>query len=355
MKIFFAEIMPNLKKLLFFSYLLSLSLTAQHEESISFLAKFKLPGVSIRAIEVTDVNTIWFAGSKGRYGRIINDNLEIDSISHQGKFPQFRSIAYNGEFVFLLSIENPALLYKIDPHKPLGHYDLVYTESDPKIFFDSLAFFDKEKGIAMGDPTEDCLSVIKTIDGGNTWTKVSCGELPKVAEGEAAFAASNSNIAIDKNNIWMVTGGTKARVLKSEDYGESWTVADTPIAQGAAMTGIFTVDFYDEKNGIIMGGDWEDKMNGKASKAISKDGGLTWNLVAPNDLPGYISCVQYFPGENAKKILAVSTAGVFYTKDGGTIWQQLEEKGFYSLRFVDKQTAWLSAFEEITKIKLLNL
>ena len=347
--------MLNLKKLLFFSYLLSVSLTAQHEGSISLLAQFKLPGISVRAIEVTDINTLWFAGSKGRYGRIINDKMEIDSISHQDKFPQFRSIAYNGEFVFLLSIENPALLYKIDPNKPLGHYDLVYTASDPKIFYDSLAFFDNDIGIAMGDPTADCLSVIKTIDGGETWTKLSCKELPKVADGEAAFAASNSNIAIFKNNIWMVTGGTKARVFKSEDYGESWSVTETPMVQGGKMTGIYTVDFYDDKNGMIMGGDWEDKKNGTASKAISNDGGLTWNLVAPNGVPGYISCIQYFPEETAKKILAVSTEGLFFSKDKGATWNKLEEMGYYSLRFIDNQTAWLSTFEEIVKIKLLNL
>ncbi len=41
------------------------------------------------------------------------------------------------------------------------------------------------------------------------------------------------------------------------------------MVQGGKMTGIFTVDFYDDKNGIIMGGDWEDKKNGKASKAMT--------------------------------------------------------------------------------------
>lgn len=344
-----------LKKLLFFSYLLSVSLVAQQEGSTTFLAKFKLPGISIRAIEVTDANTLWFAGSKGRYGRIINNKLEIDSISHQGRYPEFRSIAFNGEFIFLLSIENPALLYKIDPKKSLGQQDLVYKESDPKLFFDSLAFFDKDNGMAMGDPTQDCLSVIKTIDGGDTWSKITCKELPKVAVGEAAFAASNSNIAIFKNNIWMVTGGKKARVFKSEDYGQSWTVSDTPMIAGGKMTGIFTVDFYDDNKGIIMGGDWENKKNGNASKAVSGDGGLTWNLVAPNDLPGYISCVQYVPGANSRKILAVSTEGMFYSKDAGTLWKQIEKKGYYSLRFIDKQTVWVSTFEEIAKIKLLNL
>lgn len=347
--------MHSLKKLLFFSYLLSFSLTAQQEADITFLSKFKLPGISIRAIEVTQKNTLWFAGSEGRYGRIINEKLEIDSISHQGRFPQFRSIAFNGEFIFLLSIENPALLYKIDPAKPLGQYQLVYKESDPKVFYDSLAFFNKNNGIAMGDPTEDCLSVLKTVNGGDTWTKLPCNELLKVAEGEAAFAASNSNIAIFNKKVWLVTGGAKARVFHSEDYGTTWKVSETPIAQGGKMTGIFTVDFYDEKNGVIMGGNWEDKKNGEASKALTNDSGLTWNLIAQNSLPGYISCVQYLPEEAAQKILAVSTEGMFYSKDSGSSWKQIEERGYYSLRFIDKHTGWVATNEEIAKIKLHNL
>ena len=344
--------MIHLRELLFFTCLLSLSLRAQQEVSIEFLASFKLPGVSIRAIEVTQANTLWFAGSKGRYGRIVDNQLEIDSISHEGKYPQFRSIAYNGAYVFLLSIEDPALLYKIDPTKPLGTYELVYQESHPKVFYDSLAFFDQEKGLAMGDPTEDCLSIIRTSDGGNTWIKIPCTELPQVTEGEAAFAASNTNIAIHGSRAWIVTGGSKARVFSSEDYGETWKANNTPITQGGKMTGIYTVDFFDQNNGLIMGGNWEDKKDGKASKAVTRDGGLTWNLVASNSIPGYISCAKYFPGESAPKILAVSTEGIFYSHDEGNNWKKIEKKGFYSLRFIDKQTAWVSTHEEITKIKL---
>ena len=90
----------------------------------------------------------------------------------------------------------------------------VYTEVNPKVFYDSMKFFDESHGIAMGDPTENCLSIILTNDGGNTWTKVPCEKLPPVVEGEAAFAASNTNIKVLGNTAWIVTGGTKARVFK---------------------------------------------------------------------------------------------------------------------------------------------
>ena len=91
--------------------LIMLSSAAQDNVEVAFLAKFKLANTSVRAIEVINKNTLWFAGSGGKYGRIINDRLEIDSISHEGKYPQFRSIGFNGTFLFLLSIENLKLYY----------------------------------------------------------------------------------------------------------------------------------------------------------------------------------------------------------------------------------------------------
>lgn len=344
--------MINFWKLLVLICLLPNLTMSQQKPSIEFHKSFKLPQTSIRAIEVTQDNTVWFAGSKGRYGRIINDQLELDSISHEGVYPEFRSIGYNGEFVFLLSIEDPALLYKIDPKQSLGQIELVYKEEDPKVFYDSLTFFDNQNGIAMGDPTEDCLSVIKTSDGGKNWEKLGCDKLPAIIDGEAAFAASNTNIATFGKTAWIVTGGAKARVFKSDDLGQSWQVNSTPMVQGGKMTGIFTTDFYDGQRGIIMGGNWEDKKNGRASKAITADGGTSWNLVAQNGLPGYISCVQYVPEGDAKKILAVSSEGIFYSEDTGISWVRLDTKGYYSLRFVDDQTAWVSTYEEIAKIKL---
>ncbi len=149
-----------------------------------------------------------------------------------------------------------------------------------------------------------------------------------------------------------MTGGSKARVFKSSSYGETWDVFETPIVQGGKMTGIFTTDFFDSEIGIIMGGDWEDKKNGEASKAVTHDGGKTWALIAENQLPGFISCVQYVPKGKGEKIMAVSTEGIYLSIDGATTWKKIEEKGYYSLKFINNKTAWLSSHEEIVKIKL---
>ena len=48
------------------------------------------------------------------------------------------------------------------------------------------------------------------------------------------------------------------------------------------MTGIFTADFYDAKNGFIAGGDYEIPESKFRNKAITTDGGKTWKLMAEN-------------------------------------------------------------------------
>jgi photosystem II stability/assembly factor-like uncharacterized protein len=315
---------------------------------------FPVDGSSIRALETISRSEIWFAGSNGKYGRIHNDIIQIDSVKKlNNKVLHFRSIAYNKKNIFILSIENPAVIYKIDVKNGQFNTTAVYKEDHPKVFYDSMTFLDNKYGIAVGDPTENCLSVIRTENGGKSWGKLSCKNLPEITDGEACFAASNTNISTYKNNIWMVTGGKKARIFHSTNRGDTWKVYNTPIVQGGTMTGIFTVDFYDDQNGIIMGGNWEKKPDLNATKAITKDGGKTWNLISNGKLPGYISCVQYFPG-SAKKILAVSTEGIYLSQNSGNTWEKISNRGFYTLRFSDKNTVWLAGNNVISRLTFTN-
>jgi hypothetical protein len=314
---------------------------------------FDIKDCSIRAIEVVNDSTVWFAGSKGKYGRITNNIVEIDSISFDNTYLNFRSIAFNKKAIFFLSIESPAILYKKNAFESFKtRPDIVYGESHPTVFYDAMAFADEKHGIAMGDPTDNCLSVILTKDGGDKWYKLDCSDLPEIAKGEAAFAASNTNVATYKKNVWMVTGGAKARVFHSPNFGKNWKVYDTPITQGGKMTGIYSVDFYDENIGIIMGGDWENKQLTKATKAMTNDGGKTWSLIADNEIPGYISCVQFVPNTNGKEIAAVSTEGIFYSNDTGKTWTKLSDEAYYSIRFINQKTAWLSGVHKIAKIDI---
>jgi hypothetical protein len=311
-----------------------------------------IPDASVRAIQIVDAFTAFYAGSNGKFGYRTTDGLGvIKNIEYQDTLkPYFRSIAYNGTSLFALSIANPALLYKIE--RKTFDYELIYSETHEKVFYDSMKFFDAQNGIAMGDPTQDCLFILLTHDGGNTWNKIHCNKLPKVVVGEAAFAASNTNIKVLGTTAWIVTGGTKARVFKTTDFGETWEVYDTPIIQGEDAQGIYSVDFADENNGIIFGGDYSKPEQNVANKAITKDGGKTWQLVADGQNPGYKSCVQYVPDTNGQEVFAVGKTGISYSYDGGITWKEISTEGYYVIQFADRYNAWMAGNEKIAHLKI---
>lgn len=308
---------------------------------------------SIRALEVIDQDHVWFAGENGIFGYTQNGGKSwvIDSIKHLGPDLEFRSIAVVGNKVFLLNVGSPAYLLRSLDHG--NSWEVVYQEHHPDIFYDSMNFWDSMNGIAMGDPTDGCLSVIITGDGGSSWTKLDCEILPPTQEGEAAFAASNSNIALYGQHGWLVTGGAQARVFHTPDMGRTWSVYQTPIVQGGTMTGIFTVDFYNSKQGVIFGGDWESKSTNKSNKAVTRDGGKTWQLISDGEDPGYRSCVQYVPGSAGQKLFAVGEAGISYSGDSGATWQEFQQEGYYTIRFAPEvKIAWLAGKNKIGRMRI---
>ena len=340
---------------LIFTFLFLISCTPEYEsrniEKVAIKA-LKIDSTSIRAIQVLDGNNMYFAGSNGNIGFTTNSGAlwHTISIKYQDTIiPHFRSLAYSGSNYFALSIGNPALLYKISK----GKTTLQYIEEDKKVFYDALTFFeDNLHGIAVGDPTEDCASIILTEDGGETWNKIPCKNLPKISTGEAFFAASNTNIKTIGSTVWIASGGNKARILKSTNYGKTWQVFKTPIIQGNGPQGMYSIDFYDEQNGIVIGGDYSKPLENKANKAITKDGGQTWTLIADKQNPNYKSCVQYVPNTNGQEVFAVGVTGVSFSNNGGKTWKEVSKDAYYAIQFIDKNTAWLSGNEKIGKLEL---
>ncbi len=305
--------------------------------------------MSCRALLI-DQNKVWYAGNNGNYGFVTLDKtIQEERNSDNTSKLEFRSIAQTTQYVFILSIANPALLYRIE--KSNLQTKLVYQENNEKVFYDSMQFFNDNEGIAIGDPTDDCPSIIKTYDGGETWQKITCDKLPKLADGEAFFAASNTNLIAKGTTTWMVSGGKKARVFYSSNKGTTWKAYETPIVQGKTMTGIFTADFYDQKNGFIAGGDYENLEKNTQNKATTNDGGKKWQLVAENSGFGYASCVQYIPNSDAKSLVSVGATGVFYSNTSGETWIKLsEDKDFLTIRFINHNTAIAAGKNRIVRM-----
>lgn len=307
---------------------------------------------SIRAIEVENETTCWFAGDKNTFGFTKNSGESWQSyiIEYDSLDLQFRSIAMTPDAVFVLSIGSPALIFKID--KQTLKYELVYKEVGEKVFYDSMKFWDNENGIAVGDPTENCMSVLLTKDGGYTWNKLGCEHLPSAQDGETAFAASNTNISLVENKAFIVTGGKAANILIGNEFGNNWVRKETPIIQGESMTGIFSTHFLNPETGVIAGGNWEEKDNQDRAMAITFNGGNNWQVMKDN--PGYISCVQFVP--NQKALWACSTNGIFYSKYLGESWKKVSDEGFYSLRISENgERLYFSGNNKLMSVNATNL
>jgi len=308
--------------------------------------------ISIRALTI-DGDKAWYAGSKGKYGwASLGGGKNFSGILTKDTLvPEFRSIAQTGSDIFILNAGTPALLYKIT--KDGKRNKEVYTESGEKVFYDAMRFYNNKEGIAMGDPVSGCLSVIITADGGETWIKIPCNKLPPVIDGEAAFAASNTNLVVKGDKTWIVSGGKKSRVFYSDNKSKDWEVYDTPIAQGTPMAGSFSADFYDENTGFAVGGDYEKLTKNSGNKMLTEDGGKTWKLVGENAGFGYASCVQFLPGSKGNELVSAGPSGIYYSFNQGATWKQIvNSKDFHTIQFADAKTIIAAGRNKIIRIKL---
>jgi photosystem II stability/assembly factor-like uncharacterized protein len=327
--------------LLFLSCKQSQKLTTDSFNTVSIDTLLEDSLLNIRAIELNDNKLMAVSSIGDRYSidlrtnTILKDRVSKDTLN-------FRASALVKNVYFTLSIGSPALLFK--------DQKLVYKETHPAVFYDALHFWNSKDGIAIGDPTDGCMSIIMTRDAGQTWNKIACELLPSADKGEAAFAASDTNIAIVGDHTWVATGGFSSRILYSSDKGISWTVFETPSIQGLETTGIFSIDFYDALNGFAIGGDYTTPKNQYSNKMRTNDGGKTWEVVAQNQNPGYRSCVQYVPNSESKGLVAIGFEGIDYSNDAGASWKHLSDEGFYTLRFLNDSIAYAAGKGKLSKL-----
>jgi photosystem II stability/assembly factor-like uncharacterized protein len=150
------------------------------------------------------------------------------------------------------------------------------------------------------------------------------------------------------DKTWIAT--TSSRIYYSGDKGKTWEVFATPIVKDEPTQGIYSVAFYDEKLGVAMGGDYtksEDKME---NKAITRDGGKTWQLMADGLEPSYKSCIQFVPNSGGQGMVAIGFTGISYSGDSGAHWKKLSNEPFYTFRFLNDSIAYAAGKGRISKL-----
>jgi len=298
----------------------------------------------LRGLSVVDAESAWCGGGDGTLLRTTDggvtweprpvpggEELDFRSISAQDVDTVWVASAGEGELSRIYHTQDGGL-----------NWSLQRTNKEPKGFYDSIAFWDKQRGLVLGDQVGGRLTILRTEDGGASWARVSAEEQPPSPEGEYAFAASGTSIALaSKRHAWMGTGGSTSRVFTSDTAGKTWAVS-RPLSigdDGIESSGIFSLATLDGRRGLAVGGDYKEPGQATTHFARTEDGGRTWRSpsVAANASPaGFRSCVAADPSADQRAWIAVGTEGADVSLDGGLTWQAAGEVSLNSVGFAPK-------------------
>jgi photosystem II stability/assembly factor-like uncharacterized protein len=305
---------------------------------------------SLRGLSVAG-NTVWASGTGGTFIKTTDggNTWRVGHVAGAEKL-DFRDVeAFGAQVAYLLSI-GPGESSRIYKTTDGGdNWTLQFQNTEKDAFFDALAFWDERHGLAMSDPVRGHFYLVKTDDGGAHWSPVAAEGMPPAVSGEGGFAASGTClITRGKNDAFIVSGGSAARVFHSRDRGLTWTAVDTPLMKGPAGAGIFSIAFASDKNGLIVGGNYEKPEEG-LNTAGTNDGGRTWQLLKMQPpanvavfsitLPvGFRSSVAFAP--SGRSVLAVGTTGTDVSHDGGLTWTNLDKENLNAVAFDHSGVAW---------------
>jgi photosystem II stability/assembly factor-like uncharacterized protein len=295
----------------------------------------------LRGISAVSAQIAWASGTKGTVLKTLDGGQHWLNVSVSGaEALDFRDIqAFDANTAFVLSIGpgEQSRIYKTSNGG--AHWQLQFTNHDPKAFYDCFAFWDRKHGLAVSDSVDGRFPLLITNDGEN-WAPLHPRDMPNALANEGAFAASGTClVTLGNKNAWFVTGGPAARIFHSSDRGQTWTVSATPIQSGEASQGIFSVVFWRERAGAVVGGDYKNPKAAVKNAAYTVDGGKTWNLAAKSPA-GYRSAVAVVPGPSPSLLVAVGTTGSDYSADGGKTWTSFDQTEYNAVSFASSRDGW---------------
>lgn len=293
---------------------------------------------SFRGLSAVDARIAWIGGNEGTLLRTIDGGQTFQRLRIAGgEAFDFRDLhAIDADRCCAMVAGQPARIYHTEDGGVT--WSVAYEDQDERAFFNAMAFWDAQRGVAFGDAIEGKLQLILTQDGGKSWQPLSSDNSPTVSDDEHGYAASGTCLAVHGDgSAWLGLGGHPqidgppyARVLTSDDYGNSWRSTTTTLV-GSASAGVFSVLPLDSKSLVAVGGDYRLPTQRASVLSLSRDGGANWFRPPNNGMRGFRSCVVRVTQGGSSWLLACGPSGCDYSIDDGTTWQALLDTGYHTL------------------------
>ena len=306
----------------------------------------------LRGVSAVSDQVAWASGTNGTVLRTSDGGTTWQTLAVPGADTlDFRDIdAIDDTTAYVLSIGSGELSRIYKTTDAGRTWTEQFVNRDPKAFFDAMAFWDAQRGVAVSDSVDGQFVILTTSDGGRSWVRVPPSALPPALPNEGFFAASGTNVTVAApNHVWLGTGAaSEARVLRSSDGGRTWAVARTPLDAGPSA-GIFSIAFSDAMHGIVVGGDYKAESVAGNNAALTTDGGATWTPM--KGLAGFRSVVAYLPG-NGASLVAVGPSGTDVSRDRGKTWTPIAGPGFHAFSVARRGTVGYGVGEKGSAARL---
>ncbi len=222
--------------------------------------------------------------------------------------------------------------------------------------------------ILAGGGDDDSTVIVRSADGGTTWSRVSHPRLRwglnhiVHAGGDTVFASGSTGIlrSLDAGATWTLSvaadsvlnlrnihemtfvdsrigyaTGDGTHIIKTVNAGETWQKFAVNCEGCSASRNILALDFLNANEGWVLG-------SFPLMGARTKDGGSTWEKLPMTDVRA--TWAQTIAMTDSKKGMLLANSVYYLTEDGGETWTN-GIKGFDNhiedMHFVDSTSGWL--------------
>ncbi len=298
----------------------------------------------LQAVSAVSERTVWVSGHRATVLRTTDGGTTWHRrpVAGADSTLEFRDVHALSDNIAWVLAAGPGAQSRIFHTRDGGTtWELQFTNADSAAFYDCFTFFDRRRGVAYSDAAGGRTLVLRTDNGGVTWSHLPVTAVPAPLVGEGAFAASGGCVTSHRSkHAWITTGSPEGRVLRSDDAGRTWTPFATPFVKGDGA-GMTAASFRDAKVGIGVGARISAMARDTAAHAVAvtHDGGKTWSLRARPSAPGALFGVAVVPKAGKTTAVAAGLGGLFVTRDDAASWNSSSPHAYWSVGAAGRR-AW---------------